>query len=287
VVLIPYGLEITDPGLMRIAAENNLSETAFVRELSAEPECSFSKGSNFGLRWLTPTKEVNLCGHATLATAAVLLSVLNNPSQVLAFETLSGTVSACVCGDLIELDFPINKPVAFALTAQLKPLVEQVLGEHVSLLDEVVYSSSTKKLVLVLGSLAGSDAAVSALRSLAPDPKEMMASHDGSMITGVSVGCRATDPHFDFYSRYFAPWNGIDEDPVNGSSHTVLAPYWGERLGKTNLVAKQCSAREGTLHLEVAGDRVKLKGVATLVIEGSLVVPDKWLSRKRKLSTKL
>lgn len=105
----------------------------------------------------------------------------------------------------------------------------------------------------------------------------MLEAHAGEVVTGVSVTCGSRDGTHDFYSRYFTPWNGIDEDPVNGSSHTVLAPYWAEKLGKGSVLARQCSARGGTLHLELAGDRVKIKGQATLVIEGSLSVPSQWL----------
>lgn len=272
VCLVPTGIDIPDPLLQQIAAENNLSETAFIFE--SEPG-SFASKSKFHLRWLTPTKEVQLCGHATLAAASVLFAELENPSDALEFDTLSGVlvVRRGSASGSLSMDFPMNQPrpvpdevlpvgeclptdsvqfsqaVLLFLPQVARCLMKLILGDE-KLCGSHVYNRTTKKLVLVLA--AGSDL----LSQLAPDPRALLEAHDGSMITGVSVTCAGEqDSDLDFYSRYFAPWNGIEEDPVNGSSHTILAPFWSEKLGgKDTLLAKQLSKRSGELHLQLQSD---------------------------------
>lgn len=193
--------------------------------------------------------------------------------QVLVFETLSGRLSARVTRDeMIELDFPLNQPAEYTMMSQIELLLQAVLGANYQAPEHTCYSSSTKKLIVVLG-----QEGPSVLEKLAPDPNQLLSAHDGSIITGISVTSLSDDGEHDFISRYFAPWNGINEDPVNGSSHTVLGPYWAHKLGKRVLRAKQCSARGGTLELEVGEDRVKIKGQATTFMEGSIHIPTRWV----------
>lgn len=273
VALLPATRALDDERMRLIAAENNLSETAFVTPLSEAEGDGFERGTRFSLRWFTPTTEVKLCGHATLATAAALFSpAVGNANAALHFETLSGTLTASRgSGDSswIALDFPGNppRPVDDA-DAELRELAEAVLeGSSLSSAPMACFlSQTTRKLVIK------SSAAVAELASLRPPFAKLLALHNGSRVTGVSVtAAGGPAEHFDFSSRYFAPWNGINEDPVNGSSHTVLAPLWGELLGKRRLRAWQASQRGGELLLQLQDDgRVKLEGQAVVVIEGRM-----------------
>jgi PhzF family phenazine biosynthesis protein len=226
--------------LMRsIAAENNLSETAFaVRE-----------EGGWHLRWFTPTVEVQLCGHATLATSFVLARLgFAGPFH---FRTLSGQVTALVEDGRIVLDFPIRARRPEQATA---PLVE-ILG-----LDpiDVFYA---KDIVAVLPS-------AEAVRALAPDIARIKSQLPGGALVVTAAGAGEAD----ITSRYFAPGYGIDEDPVTGGIHTALVPYWAERLGRAALVCDQASARGGRLWCEDRGDRVRLAGNAVLYAEGTLAL---------------
>ena len=347
VLLLPSveELPLSDDTLKRIAAENNLSETAFVRPGS----CS----SSFSLRWFTPTKEVALCGHGTLAAAAALLvrDSASAPDRCFSFDTLSGTLTAQrLSGEQYEslsgveniaLDFPANPPILLPLhggnesECRIRGLAEAVLRESCCTLAQIkalAYNATTKKLLVHMESEPGGDpkeigdgggnsqdaAAVAraAIESMqVPAPERLLEVHDGSLVTGVSVvaagsrsACGGTTSensrHGDeecchFVSRYFAPWNGIPEDPVNGSSHTLLAPYWaehvtlnqdgpgggggsraGEEAGSKRFafVARQASPRGGDLALTyMPGDnsdgRVGISGPAAVVIRGEMLVP--------------
>uniref|UniRef100_A0A8C4QPD1 Phenazine biosynthesis like protein domain containing n=1 Tax=Eptatretus burgeri TaxID=7764 RepID=A0A8C4QPD1_EPTBU len=185
-----------------VAAEMNLSETAFVQTLSERD--TLSTASRFSLRWFTPTQEIPLCGHATLATAAVLYSETANPNVHLTFETLSGELYARKKGENIVLDFPLNPPV---------PQVRLFVWHF---------------------NLTASDAGRN-LERLSVDTASLLAADTGARVRGVIVTLRGDGRPYNFYSRYFAPWVGINEDPVTGSAHTVLAPYWSSRLGMTHL----------------------------------------------------
>lgn len=225
-----------------VAREMNLSETAFLH-----PE-----GDSYRLRWFTPTVEVDLCGHATLATAHVLWEEGHLPRDSPArFQTRSGQLTARRVGSWIELDFPA-KPIGSAsgpiddLARALKVPVRAAAFNAFDCLVEV-----------------DSEAEV---RSLTPDIAQLAA----IPVRGVIVTARASTAGFDFVSRFFAPRVGIDEDPVCGSAHCALAPYWADRLGKPELVGYQASARGGVVRVRVDGDRVYLGGQAVIVLRGEL-----------------
>lgn len=251
-----------DESLMqRIGAEMNLSETAFI---SSGSRVSFDSANRFGLRWFTPKCEVALCGHATLAAAAVLFHVCKNPSESVTFETMSGELMACQSGeDGITLDFPLNPPEPCS-NDNFDSLVRAAVGEVN--VKELQYSPTTKKLLVRLDDSATRQV----LERLNPDPAALLSSHSGEKVRGVIVTIRGSEP-YHFYSRYFAPWVGISEDPVTGSAHTVLAAYWSRTLGRNDLSARQCSKRGGDLQLNVRDDgRVNIAGTARVVLKGTL-----------------
>lgn len=229
-----------DQGWMQsVAAEMNLSETAFVRRLSDGLE----------LRWFTPTVEVDLCGHATLATArAIWTEGLVAPDQPLRFHTRSGVLTCRLSGDIIELDFPATPPT------EITP--STLLLEALNVMPAFVGTSRFYQLVVV-------DSA-EIVRRVQPDFRKLAQ----VPTLGVIVTAASDDDRFDFVSRFFAPALGVDEDPVCGSAHCCLAPFWGARLGKTNLMAYQASARGGILRLRIDGDRVILGGQAVIVWRG-------------------
>jgi PhzF family phenazine biosynthesis protein len=225
-----------------VAREMNLSETAFL-----VPE-----GDGFNLRWLTPTVEVELCGHATLASAHILWETgVLKPDQQARFRTRSGLLTAERQSDWIELDFPA-KPEEPA-----KPWDELVTGLGIT--PRYVGKSQFDYLVE-----ADSEQDV---RKLNPDFTLLKRTN----ARGVIVTARSEDGEFDFVSRFFAPGSGIDEDPVTGSAHCVLGPFWAKRLGKTEFVAYQASARGGVVRVRIVGNRVKLGGQAVTVMKGELV----------------
>ena len=237
--------EIAPERMLAIAAEVGASETAFVRPQGA---AGFAKAPSFELRWFTPSVEVPLCGHATLATAAVLFGEEKVPSSEIMFDTKSGTLEARKEGDEVALDFPSDAPHE----REAPKAVLEALG-----LGPVVacaYGKMNRKLLLLLPDAAAVKAvkpAFGRLKSAAPDGD----------IQGVIVTAPGEGP-YDFVSRYFAPWVGIDEDPVTGSAHTVLGPFWARRLGKKELRAKQLSERGGALTVRVRTGRVDLVGAA-------------------------
>ncbi len=227
--------------MQAVATEMNLSETAFARPLD----------DGFELRWFTPLSEVDLCGHATLASAHGLWSEgVVNGTQPIRFHTRSGVLTCTQDGDLIELDFP-------ATPAQEAEPPAGLLGA-LGVQPSFVGKSKFDKLVLVESE--------EAVRSLKPDFSQL---REISM-RGVIVTSASDDPRFDFVSRFFAPGAGIDEDPVTGSAHCCLAPYWSERLGKTEMTAFQASARGGEVRVRVDGDRVHLGGQVVTVFRGEL-----------------
>ncbi|XP_078577911.1 phenazine biosynthesis-like domain-containing protein isoform X2 [Branchiostoma floridae x Branchiostoma japonicum] len=264
-------MDLTEEHQQKIAAEMNLSETAYLRKLN--PGDDFSSSSKFGLRWFTPTNEVALCGHATLASAATLFYMMKNPSSQLTFQTLSGDLFARREGDFISLDLPENKS-----QPQDKETYSQLLQIVVGDLpvQDLFVSHTAKKLVVRLQD----GTTRQTLESLRPDTASMLTAHTQDIIRGVIVTVKGSlengcvDNHgemYDFISRYFAPWNGIPEDPVTGSAHTVLASYWAKELGKTEFYARQCSARGGDLKVRLREDgRVDVAGKAAVVLEGMI-----------------
>lgn len=266
-VCIVRGEQLSEERMQAIAAEMNLSETAFVGPKSADH--SHESGRHFNLRWFTPTCEVPLCGHATLATAACIFNALGNPSNELEFETQkSGVLKATRSGDYITLDFPIAtcSPID---ASPIQELVKHVIGELP--VADVQFSSERAKLLLRLAD----HVTRSQLEALTPNTASLLQAPnqlpDGE-VRGVIVTVEGSEG-FDFFSRYFAPWVGIPEDPVTGAAHTVLASYWSRELGgREEMMARQCSPRGGEVRVTVrGGGRVDLAGRACIVLRGQLV----------------
>jgi len=231
-----------DAGWMQsLAQEMNLSETAFLSK----------QEDGFGLRWFTPTVEVELCGHATLASAHILWETkMLAPHEQARFHTKSGLLTAEHRGDWIELNFPATPDQPTTAPTGLT----QALG----VTPKYVGKSRFDYLLEV-----GSEETV---RSLKPNfglLREMK-------VRGIMVTSRAASSGYDFVSRFFAPGSGIDEDPVTGSAHCCLGPYWSKQLGKNALMGYQASKRGGTVRVRVNGDRVYLSGQAITILRGEL-----------------
>lgn len=241
---------LSDRAMARIAGEMNLSETAFVYEPG--------DGGARRLRWFTPAVEVPLCGHATLASAHVLLRELGaaGPAR---FESLSGPLTVRDEGGLLRMDFPANPPVEGAMPAGLAHGLG--LGEA----DAVFAASGKVALVAV-----ASEDDVLAVR---PDFGALGGVTLPGGVMGVAVTAPGDDPAVDFVSRFFAPWVGVDEDPVTGVAHTTLTPWWAAVLGRSEMEARQRSARGGALTVRARGDRVELLGSAVTVAAGRMVRP--------------
>jgi PhzF family phenazine biosynthesis protein len=227
--------------LQAIAAENNLSETAFL--------VPRAKG-RYGLRWFTPTVEVDLCGHATLASAFVIFSFIDTQLSVVHFETSGGLLPVTRSGALLAMDFPARRPEP----TELSPFLAQALGAAPL---ELLRS---RDLVAVF-------ADESVIKNMRPDFDQLRQIRDSFAVIVTAPGTTA-----DFVSRFFAPNAGVPEDPVTGSAHCTLIPYWAERLRKRRLHAVQLSQRGGELFCEHAGDRVRIAGNAVLYAQGELSV---------------
>lgn len=235
----PLDRWLPDEVMQAIAAENNLSETAFlVRE-----------GDHFRLRWFTPAREVDLCGHATLASGYVVLRGLDRGRDRVEFETRSGRLEVVRDGELLVMDLPaypsrpVDAPAGLAESLGREP--EAVLKANYLM---AVYPDE------------------GTVRGLVPDIRAMVrAGIDEVVVTAPGVDC-------DLVSRFFAPGYGIDEDPVTGSAHCVLVPYWASRLGRKRLHARQLSHRGGELECELHGDRVSIAGRAVLYLEGEIEI---------------
>jgi PhzF family phenazine biosynthesis protein len=237
----PLDSWLPDELMQAIAAENNLSETAFF-----VPE-----GEGYALRWFTPATEVDLCGHATLASAYVIFSFLAPSLQAVRFRTeKAGTLAVSRDGELLALDFPARPPEPCAapegLAAALGRAPKAVLAARDYL---AVYGDPED------------------VAALAPD-FSAIARLDRFAVIATAPGSGGVD----FVSRFFAPARGVDEDPATGSAHCTLIPYWAERLGKSRLLARQVSRRGGILHCELLADRVAIAGRAVLYLEGTIEV---------------
>lgn len=240
VCLLPTWNE--DRWLQAVAREMNLSETAF---LVKQPD-------HFDLRWFTPAVEVDLCGHATLASAHVLWQQGQATSDEIRFSTKSGILKAMRHGDAIELDFPL-KPEE---PAQAPAGLLEALGTSA----RYVGKNQFDYLVEVESEVV--------LRGIAPDFKRLAV----VPARGIIVTSTSADPRYDFVSRFFAPAAGVDEDPVTGSAHCCLADFWRKRLGKTEFLAFQASARGGVVWVRVVKDRTLLGGRAVTVAKGELLI---------------
>jgi PhzF family phenazine biosynthesis protein len=235
--VIPLKAWIREETLQSVAMENNLSETAFF----------VKTGDRYHIRWFTPSVEVDLCGHATLASAHILMHILEPSRETVTFDSRSGPLHVRRDGERLALDFPARPP------QEVKP------GPH--LLEAL---GGAPQQVFAARDYMVTYASEGEVRALKPDFGKL------SMTDKFAVIATAPGENSDFVSRFFAPAQGIDEDPVTGSAHCTLIPYWSQRLGKQAMFARQVSAREGELWCELQGDRVKIAGHATLVLTGTL-----------------
>lgn len=227
---------LDDAVMQAVAAENNLSETAFL----------VKEADGWRVRWFTPKVEVDLCGHATLAAGWVVLNRVEN-GDTITFASTSGPLTVSRAGDRLVLDFPSNAP----RSTMFPDHIERILGKPVR---EVL--ATKDHLVCVLDS-------AEAVASLVPDL--------GGIATLSKWALIVTAPgegEVDFVSRFFAPRKGVAEDPVTGSAHCVLTPFWAKRLGKTAMEARQLSKRGGTLFVENCGDRIHIGGTVVPYLEG-------------------
>lgn len=239
--VIPMDRFLDDTTLQAIAAENNLAETAFL-----VPE-----GGDYRLRWFTPTVEVPLCGHATLASAAAVMERLEPGRGKVIFHTASGALTVKRINGGYAMDFPVrpSEPVA----------TPPGLAEALGVVPVEVLSDTFNYIVLLENAQL--------VRDLAPDIAAI-ARMDRSGVVVTAPG----DETYDFVSRYFAPAKGIPEDPVTGGAHCALAPYWAKRLGKTAFRAYQASRRGGEITCRLAGDRVELEGSCVFYLEGEVEI---------------
>ena len=231
---------LPDDLMQKIAMENNLSETAFF----------VKNGNEFEIRWFTPAIEVDLCGHATLATAHVLFNHLNYENDIIFLKSRSGDLRVKKEDELLVLDFPsgfyegISTPSKLSEALGKKPIeTGQALDYLIAVFDDEEF-----------------------IKDLKPDFQKLkLLPYHAIIITSASK-------EYDFVSRMFAPAIGIDEDPVTGSAHTILTPFWSRKLKKTNLHAKQVSARGGDLRCKISGDRVEIGGNAVTYLVGEIEV---------------
>jgi PhzF family phenazine biosynthesis protein len=232
---------LPDEVMQAVAAENNLAETAFlVRD-----------GDGYGLRWFTPTVEVPLCGHATLAAAAVVMERLEPGRERVVFGSASGPLTVTRAGAGYVLDFPAR----YSRPAPTPPGLVDALG-----VEPVELLANAYNYLAVLDRVA-------TVRALDPDLTALATlDRPGLIVTAADSG------EYDFVSRYFAPANGIPEDPVTGAAHCMLAPYWSTQLGKTEFRAHQASRRGGDLVCRLVGDRVELEGACVFYLEGEITV---------------
>ena len=251
--IVPLENWTSDDILQNIAFENNLSETAFIRR-----QDNTIDGDTYDIRWFTPTVEVDLCGHATLASAHVIFEHLNHPSTTISFSCKSGALSVEKKGEVLALNFPTDTLQSIDLDAEEHQGVMEAIATGLSLTPLDVYRGRDDYLILV-----DNEEQIVALK---PD----MAAIATIPARGIIVS--ALGSNADFVSRFFAPQSGIPEDPVTGSAHTTLIPYWSEKLGKSMLKAKQLSARGGTLFCEDRGNRVEIGGRAQTFLIGEITV---------------
>lgn len=237
--VVPLDSWISDDVMQNIAAENNLSETAFY----------VRNNESFEIRWFTPTIEVDLCGHATLAASFVVFERKEVAGNEVVFNSKSGALKVDKTAEGLELDFPATVPVI----AELPSWIKDVGGNPIE-----AYSCEDDFLLIYDSE--------EAIRNLTPNFTAL------KQVPVRGIICSSKSERYDFVSRFFAPGAGIDEDPVTGSAHTKLVPYWAEVLKKEKLLAKQISKRGGELKCNLQGDRVKLSGEAKLFLKGEIYI---------------
>ncbi len=248
----PLDCWLDDDKLRKVATENNLSETAFFVPRQGDSHGRHS--SQYDLRWFTPRGEVKLCGHATLASAYVIFSLLQPALDTVLFETRhSGTLTVHKQGEIFSMDFPamFAEPCANPPDGLLHALGSEARPSTILEVNQTYIAIYERE---------------SNIREMRPDFALLEQLHP------YVVSATAPGDNVDFVSRYFKPSYGMPEDPVTGSVHCALAPYWASRLGKLQLHARQLSERGGELWCEVAGSRVILKGHVVLTLQGSLVI---------------
>lgn len=238
----PLAEWLPDEVMLNIAIENNLSETAYFVQLEE---------NKFHLRWFTPEIEMDLCGHATLASAFVIFEELNFKGDEVFFETKSGMLSVTRNGDLFEMDLPSRPPTPSDLPEIIKNCLDIQPVEVLKSRDYLLLYESEEQVKM----LSPDSGLISQINI---DPGGIIATAKGN--------------EADFVSRFFTPQAGIFEDPVTGSAHCTLVPFWAERLGKTDLYARQISQRGGELFCNLKGDRVKVKGHAIKYLEGVIFI---------------
>ncbi len=236
--VVPLEKWLDDKTLQNIAAENNLSETAFF----------VKEREHYHIRWMTPVNEVPLCGHATLASAYVIFNFIEKDAAKIKFMSKSGELIVAREGDLLTLDFPTHKPIPLVMNETIKKCFDK---KPLEVLENGFY------LLIIFDS-------EEYIRNFQPNFELIKQIHPHAVIVS------AKGDQADFVSRMFAPNEGIDEDPVTGSAHTVLIPYWSEKLGKKNFRALQVSKRMGELFCEDCGDRVRISGNAVLYATGNV-----------------
>jgi PhzF family phenazine biosynthesis protein len=247
-ICVVDGADLDDDMMRAVARENNLSETAFIKRESHD-------GAHYSIRWLTPAVEVDLCGHATLASAHVVLTRLAREAARVTFDSKSGPLVVERGEDpgSYAMDFPARGTAPTAIDGTLSHALGVNVVEQYQFRDDVV---------CVLES-------ADAVASLAPDFAALR-SHAARCVCVTARAGEGKHADVDFVSRFFAPNEGIDEDPVTGSAHCMLGPLWEAKLGRNPLRARQLSKRGGEVGVEVRGDRVVLRGQAVLVVEGTI-----------------
>jgi PhzF family phenazine biosynthesis protein len=231
---------LDDSIMQNIAMENNLAETAFI----------VKNNEGYDLRWFSPEVEIDLCGHATLASAYVLANYVDVDCDKFYFNTQSGVLTVIKKGELYEMDFPSRKPIQ----VEISSLMEEAIGA------KVVEAHLSRDLLLLVET-------EEIVRNLKPNLELIKTISDCYAVIVTAKG-----EEVDFVSRFFAPKAGIPEDPVTGSSHSTLIPFWAERLGKNDLKACQLSKRGGKLYCKNHDNRVKISGYATIYLEGNIQI---------------
>jgi len=240
--VIPLKSWLADDLMQRIALENNLSETAFF----------VPNTDGFEIRWFTPTVEVNLCGHATLATAFVIFNVLKYQKNIILFSSKSGVLKVTKQDKWLELDFPLQETFPAEAPEGLIESIGKKPKEIYRAVDDYMLVYSSQKEIEEL------KPNFNALKSI--------------KARGIIVTAKAKSKKIDFVSRFFGPGSGIDEDPVTGSAHTKLVPYWSKIFNKTALTAEQISSRKGYLKCTLVNDRVLMAGKGKLYLKGKISI---------------